>query len=182
MIPDIAEVMDEYKRDIKPRTLALIKTMKAEYPQDWQRERRSEYLKNRMEDIILRTLYLQKDYDEAVATGNVDTRLYIGGQIVGAIKTVVALRQELIRLRKPDRTGDITQSDIDSARQYPWDQLLEFGRNRMARCPFHDDKTPSFSVHNGRGRCFGCHWKGDVIAFTMERDGLNFLDAVRRLR
>lgn len=50
-------------------------------------------------------------------------------------------------------------------------------------CPFHSEKTPSFSVH-GRlqfYKCFGCGKSGDVINFLMELQGLSFIEALRTL-
>lgn len=46
-------------------------------------------------------------------------------------------------------------------------------------CPFHTEKTPSFSVHREKQffYCFGCHEKGDVISFVMKLHGLTFLEA-----
>ncbi|WP_432564317.1 DNA primase [Kineococcus sp. SYSU DK003] len=50
-------------------------------------------------------------------------------------------------------------------------------------CPFHDERTPSFTVRpaTGRWRCFGCGESGDAIEFVMKIDGLGFADAVERL-
>jgi len=53
----------------------------------------------------------------------------------------------------------------------------------MARCPFHEEKTPSFSVNASKGfyKCFGCGKGGNVFTFLMELEGLNFPDAVREV-
>src|SRR5215475_5173327 len=50
-------------------------------------------------------------------------------------------------------------------------------------CPFHQEKTPSFSVHQGRQfyKCFGCGVGGDVIKFVMEIEGLTFWEALKLL-
>lgn len=47
-------------------------------------------------------------------------------------------------------------------------------------CPFHDEKTPSFTVDESfqNYRCFGCGASGDLITFTQEHDGLGFMDAL----
>lgn len=57
------------------------------------------------------------------------------------------------------------------------------GRYLWACCPFHDEKTPSFSVTPERGiyKCFGCGKSGDSINFIMEHDGLNYVEAIRYL-
>ncbi|MBR2140887.1 MAG: DNA primase [Rickettsiales bacterium] len=62
-------------------------------------------------------------------------------------------------------------------------RLINRGRNKVACCPFHKEKTPSFNVNDDKGfyHCFGCGAHGDVITFTMNQDGLSFKDAVEKL-
>ena len=57
------------------------------------------------------------------------------------------------------------------------------GSNQVALCPFHSEKTPSFSVSSDKQMyyCFGCHKGGGVINFIMEIENLPFPDAVRFL-
>lgn len=75
----------------------------------------------------------------------------------------------------------ITDDMISTAREYSWDNLLEFSKGK-AFCPFHNDvHNPNFSVKGGRGRCWACGWAGDSIDFICERDGLTFVDAVKFL-
>lgn len=61
--------------------------------------------------------------------------------------------------------------------------LKKAGANYKARCPFHDEKTPSFNVRPDKGfyHCFGCGAHGDAISFIREFDGLGFTDAVEEL-
>jgi DNA primase len=62
-------------------------------------------------------------------------------------------------------------------------RLEQRGSNFWGKCPFHHEKTASFSV-NASGQffyCFGCHKSGDVISFIMEIESLDFQDAVRFL-
>ncbi len=57
------------------------------------------------------------------------------------------------------------------------------GGRYMGRCPFHEERTPSFSV-NGVDKlyyCFGCGAKGDLITFVRETEGLDFADAIEWL-
>lgn len=52
----------------------------------------------------------------------------------------------------------------------------------QGRCPFHDDKAASLSVHAGGGwKCFAGCGQGDMVAFHQRRTGLTFADAVRDL-
>jgi DNA primase len=57
------------------------------------------------------------------------------------------------------------------------------GRRWQGLCPFHGEKTPSFSVNAEEGfyYCFGCQAKGDAISFVRAIEHLDFVDAVRRL-
>lgn len=61
--------------------------------------------------------------------------------------------------------------------------LKKGGRNFMACCPFHKEKTPSFSVSPSKQifKCFGCGKAGNAIGFLMDIERLDFPDAVRRL-
>lgn len=61
--------------------------------------------------------------------------------------------------------------------------LTKKGSNSFGLCPFHSEKTGSFSVNPGKGiyYCFGCHKGGGVINFVMEIESLDFPDAVRFL-
>lgn len=61
--------------------------------------------------------------------------------------------------------------------------LRRSGSNLFGLCPFHGEKTASFSVSPDKGiyYCFGCHKGGGVINFEMEIEGLSYADAVRAL-
>ena len=61
--------------------------------------------------------------------------------------------------------------------------LQKRGGRYWGRCPFHEEKTPSFSVTPERGvfYCFGCHKGGDLFTFVMEVEKVSFVDAVELL-
>lgn len=61
--------------------------------------------------------------------------------------------------------------------------LKKSGHNHKGLCPFHQENSPSFMVHEEKQifHCFGCGVGGDVIAFVMQRDGVNFPEALRHL-
>ncbi len=61
--------------------------------------------------------------------------------------------------------------------------LKKAGRNFVACCPFHTEKTPSFSVNSQKQfyHCFGCGASGNVISFLMEYAHKNFIEAVEML-
>ena len=62
-------------------------------------------------------------------------------------------------------------------------QLKKAGREFKACCPFHDEKTPSFTVSPGKGfyHCFGCGAHGTAIGFLMDFDHMSFVDAIESL-
>ncbi len=62
-------------------------------------------------------------------------------------------------------------------------QLKKAGREYKACCPFHDEKTPSFTVSPGKGfyHCFGCGAHGTAIGFLMEFDHMSFVEAIESL-
>jgi len=61
--------------------------------------------------------------------------------------------------------------------------LKKKGKNYWGCCPFHNEKTPSFSVTPEKGffYCFGCRESGNVISFLMKYDNLTFPEAIERL-
>ena len=61
--------------------------------------------------------------------------------------------------------------------------LTKKGNSYMGLCPFHKEKTPSFSVKEDDGyyHCFGCGASGDAIKFLQEKEGLDFMAAVQQL-
>ncbi len=62
-------------------------------------------------------------------------------------------------------------------------QLKRSGRNFKGLCPFHQEKTPSFFVSPERQmyKCFGCGESGDLFAFYMKQEGVDFAEALRDL-
>ena len=62
-------------------------------------------------------------------------------------------------------------------------ELKPQGKNLVACCPFHTEKTGSFIVNPARQtyHCFGCGKHGDVFQWVMEREGCSYPEAIRRL-
>ncbi len=62
-------------------------------------------------------------------------------------------------------------------------RLVRRGRESTGLCPFHNEKTPSFTANDDKAfyHCFGCGAHGDIISFVMETEGLGFPEAVEKL-
>lgn len=62
-------------------------------------------------------------------------------------------------------------------------QLKKRGANYIGLCPFHQEKTPSFTVSESKGifKCFGCGKAGNVVNFLMEHEKISYVDALRWL-
>lgn len=62
-------------------------------------------------------------------------------------------------------------------------KVTKAGREYKACCPFHNEKTPSFTINDEKGfyHCFGCSAHGDAIKWMTEQRGLGFMDAVKEL-
>lgn len=75
--------------------------------------------------------------------------------------------------------GRITVSELISTKV----KLVRRGREATGLCPFHNEKTPSFTVNDEKGfyHCFGCGAHGDIISFTMQIEGLSFPEAIEKL-
>lgn len=85
--------------------------------------------------------------------------------------------------------GTITETHIQTARETPIEglyrgRLSNCGHYRLkGLCPFHQEKTPSFTVFTNTNRfyCFGCAKHGDVIDFVIDTNNLSFIEAIKTL-
>jgi DNA primase len=87
-------------------------------------------------------------------------------------------------LRIPDEKVDEIRSVLDIVDVVSdYVSLKKKGSNFFGLCPFHNEKTPSFSVNPERGiyKCFGCGKGGNVFSFLMEIERIGFVEAVRLL-
>lgn len=77
----------------------------------------------------------------------------------------------------------VSRSDIESVVGEYVQLTKSSGSNKFGLCPFHNEKTPSFSVNTSKQiyYCFGCHKGGGVINFIMEADNVSYVEAVEKL-
>jgi len=90
-------------------------------------------------------------------------------------RVVTTPNEEAERLKSLTSVNDIIKRYIP---------LRPSGKNFVARCPFHDDRKPSFVVYpvTQSFYCFGCHAAGDALSFLMKVEQMNFPEALRVLR
>ena len=98
--------------------------------------------------------------------------------IAGYVKTM----NMITRRNTPARPGRITDAMIESAREYPVEELLEFKRG-VVRCLWHDDTNASLSWDKKRNRvhCFACDKDANAIDIIMVQDSCSFPAAVKKL-
>ena len=89
-------------------------------------------------------------------------------------------------MNKSLKEGEINElksrSDIQSVIS-GYVNLKKSGKNYSGLCPFHKEKTPSFSVDTRKQlyHCFGCNAGGDVIGFVCKKEGIGFREAIEKL-
>jgi DNA primase len=83
----------------------------------------------------------------------------------------------------PDSINAVRDATDMAAEVGRYTDLKQNGTQMMGLCPFHDERSPSFSVdpHDKLYHCFGCGVAGDVFGFVMEKEGLGFSEAVEAL-
>ncbi len=112
---------------------------------------------------------------------------------MGYGKQIIKLQQDISWLKiylakfRP-RIDSITDEDIQRAMKIPISDFLPFkdrtvGGRLLYLCPFHDEKTPSFTVYtkDNTFNCYGCGANGNVIHFIQKQKRLDFIPAVKFL-
>jgi len=69
---------------------------------------------------------------------------------------------------------------FERAKLRKFEEFIEVRKNK-ASCPFHEDKHPSFSIRGEKGHCFSCGFHGDILDFIMQKQGLDFKQAINFL-
>lgn len=102
-----------------------------------------------------------------------------------SIPGVIAAREtERVAYRAPeDRKEEVRRATDVVALVQRYIPLRRSGRSFSACCPFHQERTPSFHVwpESQRWKCFSCNRSGDAFSFVMEKEGVDFPEALRML-
>ncbi len=100
-------------------------------------------------------------------------------------KTIDKLKKEHARLSMPpsQMLDQITDDDIEAARNYPIEQVIDFNRAGKAIAWCHEDKSPSLTWYKAKNkaRCFACNQSFDSISAHMYLTGTDFITTVKAL-
>lgn len=149
----------------------------------WGKCKRLDYLYERLIEFDIELIERQRDYQRSIEQDMpYIERALIASYIPEIEKEIKKLEREIDFIVRGSQVLNqrITPDMIQQARDYPIENFIEVKRG-MSLCPFHEDHNPSMSIRNNFYHCFACGAKGDVIEFTMKRDGMAFKDAVKLL-
>ena len=94
------------------------------------------------------------------------------------IARIVSIEQHKLRPAQ----AKITDAMVAQAKESPIEEMYDGDLRRgVGLCPFHEERTPSFSIKNNKFKCFGCGEHGDAIDFYMKTNNCNFITAVKKL-
>jgi hypothetical protein len=131
---------------------------------------------------IDRLFQYQDALNEAISGCSLVMTIYNRQQLEAQIKRLNVLGRKLDRMCGIIKPGSITDEDIEIAKAYPIEELIEGVERNMAICPFHHEKTPSLHIKNNKAYCYGsCKKTWDSVSFLMQKDDLSFIKAVRKL-
>lgn len=172
---------DIYANNLNRETQRNIAELTISIDSEWIKERQLAYINEKIEVAESELNNKYKKYREDVKFKTFKERQGFNSSIqIGNIKS---LHNKRFNADKYD-SDRITQIDIDIAHNKGFGDVLTINQAGFCLCPFHGENTPSFKVYdNLRGKCFGgCGWAGDRIDYEMKKYGLNFVEAVRRLK
>lgn len=130
--------------------------------------------------LLYRRLWKGKLITDVVLPGD---KWFIEWVIEHTTKRMEKLDQKLKNLKWQQKPGK-GELNIPKAKAVPCTQLLEFNRQRLARCPWHGpDKHPSLKYYkdNNTVWCFSCNHGGDSIDIVQKLYNLTFQEAVKKL-
>lgn len=196
---DLWELEQEWRRTLPKHTpvgwLQIFPEAKARWGKQIKNELQEEQLMLELElkDVEYRTVYDLKrnndpqydiEYTDTIYK-NIHTR-----ETLRINKRLTAIKWQLkllasIGSKKPVKEGKhqpISEAEIAHAREFPLENLIEINRSRLARCIWHNERTPSMNCRNNFVYCHSCGKSGDVIAVVMQLENLSFREAVKRLQ
>lgn len=179
LIDEIIDAKRKLDTVWKTTTLQKINQHVNEYPLEWRKKKRLQFLTSCADDL----LYSKELY-------GIRHEIYLErGRITEAFLTQEEIRSlsnqldniEAERKRVASEQDNQWEERKRAAKEVPFESLYQFSRG-SALCPFHADTNPSLSLMPGnRVWCHSCHRGWDTISFTMEYNNVGFNEAVNQL-
>lgn len=169
------------------KTRKKIEEFKNEFPPEFKKERRMEYLTAQIEGLQKRLTAFWTHFQEMVDRDlphwlrTTVRELSKPWLIEGKIRNLNIEKYLLEHPEDFEKVDRITPEQVARALEFPFRDLVQLSQQGFALCPFHKEKRASFYVKNNWGYCFGCQWHGDTIQFVRDRDNLSFKQAVKLL-
>jgi len=164
----------EKEKQSEWRAQALVAEFKKEMEyQQWMRDSRIEYLlsvKNKLNQQVKKMFGMSKQSANLASYRD----MIANKQII-----IAKIMSNIENLRSWD-DNKISDIDIENARNYSLDKLLDIKKN-FALCINHQDTKPSMYCKKNFAHCFVCGWTGSAIDVVMKLEGLDFVAAVKRL-
>lgn len=145
---------------------------------EWAISRRKEYLNQRIVEL--------KDEQRSVLqafSGNNELNRFLLLDSMRFIDKEIKRYESELKFKNSRNGNRITQNDIERAKQYPIENLLQNIRNNKINCisGSHADKHPSMDVKNNFAYCYSCGFHGDAIGVYMKINSVDFITAVKAL-
>ena len=145
---------------------------------DWAVARRKEYLNQRIAE-------LKNDQQSALQafSGNNELNRFLLLDSMRFLDKEIKKCESELNFKNSRNGSRITQNDIERAKQYPLENLLQNIRNNKTNCisGLHTDEHPSMAVRHSFVYCYSCGWHGDSISVYMKLNSVDFITAVKAL-
>lgn len=174
---------EQVKKENKIKEFEFIKEIEKEFP-----EMIIQIKEQKIEDLTKAYKEIIENYQKSYWRGTPNWLIEAVKSINNPDKIAKEIKKlksdiEFLKGKKFLEEGKITPEEIVKAKNHPFDALAELVNGKTI-CPFHPEKTPSFSIHKqgNFGYCFGCGKGVDTIQYVMETKNLNFVEAVKYLQ
>jgi hypothetical protein len=142
----------------------------------------------KQKDEILELLAMRNLGEEEEAFFLFLIKIYVGIPLIWVNREIRRLERYLPKKRTYNSSEKFLDADeikrkvdiVEVIGDYV--ELKKVGKGYMGRCPFHEDKNPSFAVYHDGYKCFGCGASGDVIDFIMQIRNCDFKEALEILK
>ncbi len=152
-----------------------IKEWMEEFPLEYRKERRKEYLLGQI-DIVRERFFAECKF----LAENTDGLTYWAEKLAEKLDRELQRLNMEVKILTGKETGMISPETIAHARTYPIDKITKVVRG-VALCPFHNDKHPSMDVRKNFYYCYTCGAHGDAIDLYIKLNNATFAQAIKAL-